>query len=1141
MTNTESDTVTPSPAQKEIIKSDQYPMRVLAGAGTGKTFTLVRKIERLLGEKNVDPDRILALTFTNKAADSMQTKLGEKIGSKGYDIDAYTYHSICHSLLNEYAYHTGIDPDAEIASEVDKFELVLDVLDEVDYHFISPEVYGLNSDGTGAETQLANFISSMKSSGTTPQDLQEYAGDPKVLLNLQLISEKLQNEAENHLRFNWRKITSDRISQVYDGLEEFRSAVEDHIDSLGDTQIENQVTDFLELFVETAERIQVYLIENKNDIIDGELTPAFKLPGYLFGAYSSAPTGIPELGFTLTEEFDGFIQIVQQGYDLTQAYEIYERKLREQQLLDFDDLVLETITLLRNGDYTEEIASQWDYIFCDEYQDTDTVQFELVERLSKVGNLFVVGDDDQAIYEWRGANIENIGGRLTQKFPDITDKSLEENFRSKQPILDLANNALEHLEGRGSTKVLQAVDEFKDATDGVATVSGIENDEEEAEQLTRIILDITSESPQLSDRTYDFSETAILVRKKKHAKEIASQLEAAGVPYEFTDAGPDITVGVETVLAYLRAVADPTDEVSINRVLTMRYRLHDRDLRQLNSTNKSLAESLLQADKDQSFEPERVSEAQQDFSQLWNNKDIYSARRIYAELKQITNISWYLSQQDRRNLSTVDSAIKSIADGTIQPDLTTDFIRDVERYVASAGSLTSPTDQSDTSSAAVNIMTIHKSKGLDFPVVFIPNLSATEWRPTRKRQSFDALASYARGDESPLTTDLLAQDLQESRRVLHVAMTRAEEQLVLFGHDRTSDDDDGELPLEVYESILPESVPYAIGAVEFPIWDDVVESLPDAAENWTERVSALPSPRGNVMINTSEGEMRQNVVRRRIFELARKMANGKLRESDPASFGIHVDSLDIKNSERIKRTHSYTSLESAETCQRQHYLDYVVRAFDDQPRMVKQNNQEKSSGTIRERGVLFHDTAEHASKLGYTSIEQWYDLCDKLATHNNLERVTDEVKACIDRFFKTPVAEWSVIAAEREFSIEINEKEVTGFIDAICRKPDGDLVVLDYKATSSKRSLDGNYQLPIYLLACSEIIDEPVVEAGYVYVGEVGPLLETKQFDTATIDNFVPRLEELISTAENSSFDEYASERHCRYCSHRSLPCAYTP
>ena len=1137
----DAETITPSDAQQDIIKSDAYPMRVLAGAGTGKTFTMVRKIERLIDKQGVDPDRILALTFTNKAADSMQTKLGEKIGARGYDIDAYTYHSICHRLLTEYAYHTGLDPDLQVASETDKFELVLEVLDEIDYRFISPEIYDNDSYGSGAETKLTTFISSMKSDGTGPEELNVFLGEADTLRGLQQIVDRIKESADNCLRYNWRKITVDRLSKLHQGLEQFRIELLRHKDELGSVPVEEDVKTFLDAYVDVVERLQTFLEQNEDQILTGDFKPAFKLPAFLFGAYGSAPTGVPELGFTLTNELDSFVSLAREAYDLTQAYESYERLLRTEALLDFDDLVLETLKLLSASEHHRDISDQWDYVFCDEFQDTDSIQFDLVKQLADDGNLFVVGDDDQAIYEWRGANIENIGQRLSDTFQDLTHHSLEENFRSKQSILDLANNAIERLEDRSSDKELKATGDKQGVTDGVATLSGFEDETEQADRLTRVLLDLTSDSPELTNKEYNFGDVAILVRKKRHANKITDYFQDAGIPYEFTDSGPDLSVGLETVLAFLDTVANPSAEVSLNRVLTMRYRLHDHDLRKLNAMEQPLADTLINISDDELFEPARVKAARSDLTELWEKRETHTARNLYTEIKERTDIQWYLSEHERRNLGTIDRAVEAVADKSVQPALSAAFVDTVRQYVAADESLSAPTDQSEKATGAVNIMTVHKSKGLDFPVVMLPSLSTSEWDPNRDRQSFDALASYTSREESPLDSDLLARDLQESRRVFHVAVTRAEDQLVLFGQKHTTEEKNDDLPLSVYRTILPEYLPYTIGNVEFPIWNDVLDSVPHTTEDWSDRVLDLPSPAGNVMIETSEGKKRQNQLRKQVIELARRAATGDLTGHDPGQVGIQVSSLDMHQSKRIKRGHSYTSLESVETCRRQHYLDYVVRAFDGYhgwATTMSTDDAPDGLASIRERGVLFHEVAEHATKHGLETVDEWITLCDDLAERLGLEHAVSEAVECIHRFFETPAAEWNVLAAEREFTLDIEGYEVTGLIDAICEKPDGSIVVLDYKATTSKRELETNKQLPLYLLACESILDQPVEEAGYVYVGQVGPSVETRRFSEDDLVQFTKKIVGVLERAEQSNYSEFTAGEHCRYCSHKSLSCS---
>ncbi len=1142
MTDQQSDDahLTPSDDQQVIIESDEYPMRVLAGAGTGKTFTMVRKIERLIDGQGVDPDRILALTFTNKAADSMQTKLGEKIGSRGYDIDAYTYHSICHRLLKEYAYHTGLDPDLEVASEADTFELVLRVLDEIDYQFISPAVYADESYGSGAETKLTEFISAMKSDGTAPEELDAFLGDAETLRNLQQLIDRITDSADTHLRYNWRKITADRLATLNAGLAEFQTDLQELRAELGAAPVEEDVETFLAAYLAVVERLQTYFTTNEDRIIDGELTPAFKLPAFLFGAYASAPSGLPELGFTLTGELESFVDLACEAYDLTQAYDAYERGLHADSLVDFDDLVLETLELLSDPTRHQEIAGQWDYVFCDEFQDTDSIQFDLVTQLADNGNLFVVGDDDQAIYEWRGANIENIGRRLSDTYPALTDQSLEENYRSKQPILELANNAIDRLEGRSSDKELEATGANRGVTDGVATVSGFEDETEQADRLTRVLRDLTSEHPELTDEAYEFGDVAILVRKKRHANAITDQLRDAGIPYEFTDGNSEISVGLETVLSFLDAVADPSAEVSLNRVLTMRYRLHDRDLRTLNASEQPLAEALIEISDDKLYEPARVNAARSDLIELWEKCETHSAKSLYAELKTTTDIQWYLSEHERRNLGMIDRAVEAVADRSVSPALTPGFIDTVRRYVAADESLSMPTDQSEKATGAVNIMTVHKSKGLDFPVVMLPSLSASEWDPNRDRQSFDALASYASREASPLDSDLLARDLQESRRVFHVAVTRAEDQLVLFGEGDPTETDSEDLPLSAYREVLPPSLPYKIGAVEFPIWVDVLDSLPSSAEDWSDRVLELPRPAENALIGTTDGQQRQTELRNRVLDLARQAATGGLTEYDPGQVGIRVSSLDMQETTSIKREHSYTSVESVGTCRRQHYLDYVVRAFDDRPGWGTTVGEAATtgSGSIRNRGVLFHEVAEYAAKNGLKTRDEWLRCCEELARKQDLEHVVSEVTACINRFFETPASAWTVLAAERPFTIDIEGYELTGLIDAICEKPDGSVVVLDYKATKTKRDLEHSTQLLLYLRACESILERSVDEAGYVYVGEVGPSVETRTFSDTDLDRFTEEVVDILEMAEQSSYTEYTAGDHCRYCSHKSLPCS---
>lgn len=1129
----------PSPRipQQRIVKSGEYPMRVLAGAGTGKTFTMVRKIEHLIDEHNVSPDRILALTFTNKAADSMREKLNEKLGAPGYDVNAYTYHSICHDILREYAYHATIDPQFEVVNNADRTVLIHEALDEITYRFTSPEVYGPDSHADGAAGSLLKFISTMKSKGIPPSTIETFLGDADRLLELEALVDRIVGRANETVRVSWRAPSADRLEEMRDGLAALQQSIADERSTLSQTGVEQSVATYLGGMEETCTSLAELLETEEASIIDGEHKPAFRLPAYLFGTYSGPPSGIPDsMSVTLTGKLRSFVEECQEAADLVAGYTAYEERLHDASLVDFADLIGATLDLLENPDIRAEISGQYDYVFCDEFQDTDAVQFELVDQLADDDKLFVVGDDDQAIYEWRGAAVENIGHRLEERYETLIPETLEENFRSKQPILDVANNVIAQLEARGSKKELTAVGDAADASDGIATITAAEDDEEQAEQIATAIGRLLSGSFGDVDETYEAGDIALLVRKNRHAKPIVRALEERGIPYQLAGGLAADSVGVETVLAYFKALANPADEVSLNRVLTMRYRLHDADIRRLNTASDSLSEALQSLPLDQFREPERVRRAREDFQALCAKREIYSVARLFRELKEQTNIHWYLSPQERRDLRTLESLIDSFGEGALQPALDESFLELLSLMGSLDDSIAGVQDQAETVRDAVNIMTVHKSKGLEFPVVFLPNLSADQWEPSTR--SYDTLGhTLEETAATPLDQDFEKRDEYEARRIFHVAMTRAEEQLVLVG--RHADDggvDDGDLSLSFIDSWLPKQIPWRATGASFPIWQEITAGLPPEAADWTDQV-AVANGSMDPAISVNGEPLPQSAARDHVLSLARGLLNGDLDSVPPTTAGFAVEAIVADGGPMLRHRHSYTSLEKFSQCSRRYYLDYLVRAFEDPHRDAIDSN----TGSIRDMGILFHDTAEVAAKRGSTSLEGWNDICDELASQENYSSdIADQAKNCIDRYFRTEASSWRILSAERSFTLNISGHTITGKIDAVCRNSAGNLAVLDYKATTKKRSLSDNLQLPIYLLACQELFEERIDEVGYVYVGSIGPGMNTRSFSDDELDQCRKDILAQLQEAEDSTFEDFTAGDHCQWCPHRSLPCSQT-
>lgn len=1147
----------PKGNQGSIIDADAYPMRVLAGAGTGKTFTMVRKIERLLRTDQTSPQNILALTFTNKAADSMRTKLNARIGPEGYDIDAYTYHSICHSILQEYPYHADLPSGFTIASDADKYELAQAGVKDVPFQFTQPD----GSYRDSPEEVLLDFISSMKQEEVRPEALENYLPEPSVLLDLHEMADRIEAAARTHLRR--QSVGADGIEGFCDDLETFRLELQLEQQSLDSSLFLEDISAYLQRLIETVEQFKTKLRTETESITIGEKQAAARLPGVLFSAYgtegermtrkSDFPTGIPKLPYTLLDRLRSYLDDCQKAADLVHGYRTYEAQRQAAEMVDFDDLIMETVSLLEDDEIASEIAGQWEYIFCDEFQDTDGIQFEFVTTLAEHAELFIVGDDDQAIYEWRGAESENIGRKLTETYEgELADMELDLNFRSKQPILDLANNAISSLEGRGSEKMLTAFRENGEATDGIAHVditppdeSDLDEEAFQAEQITTTVSGLLRSDFDVVDEPYGLGDIAILVRKKRHARSILDAFSEAGIPFELVGDLSTESIGVETVVAYLRALATPSNDVSVRRVLLMRYRLSEQDLRTLAESADRLVDAVVSVDPSAVDEPEQLKAAQEDFEHLFARRERLSVEHLYYELLSTTNIEWYLTRTERRELRGLEELITDYGEPAAQPPIDDSFIEYLDRHEDIATATDGdPTEQTEGASDAVSFMTVHQAKGLDFPVVIMPSLTASEWAP-RGREYAELVDAV--GGIRFWETDQLRRDLREARRLLHVGITRAEDQLLLFGQT-DGQTGPGEGVTHAYtQEWFGDAVDWDLTAASFPIWEHLQSNLPATAQDWTETITGHSVRRTDAVAIHDGNELSYDAAIETVLESASDLLEDARPDVTPASLGIPHDAFSAIPNPTMRRRHSYTSIGTVDTCARQHYLNHVVYAYDlpdDTGNLSERQRESASSSTSstdgasnREIGTLFHETAEAAIEQGRRDLDEWRELCEQQAVHLGLEDAVDGALECVERFFETPVVDWELLSAEHPFGIEIDGNTVVGEIDCLARRPDGELIVLDYKATSREKE-ETNRQLPLYLLACQELFDEPVRTAGYVYVSDIGPEIDIRSYDGDRLADAKERIKEGLAAANASSYEDYTAGEHCRWCPHNDLPCS---
>lgn len=1132
--------ITPKGNQPNVIESDARQIRVNAGAGTGKTTTMVWRIEQLIEEDGISPEQILVLTFANKAAHSNQNDLADIVSEKrGYDVDSYTYHSFCHRLLKEYAYQTGLSPDFELVTDDRRQSLIQQIAVEQDYRFIEPATPGSGGDTANLAEDLNDFIGIMKHEGHTPTDLEDMCPSPETIERLRNIVDEIKRQADIEFDCNRNvdlKFSPENFNDNFSRFDDFISQQQSRLES--SNPIEANVHTYLDNLKD--------VLGNMVKEFDRSIDDLFCfLPSAIFTGHIPGTFGDTEQ--TPIERLEAYVQIWQYVYDFTKGYQRYEDRLKKEGALDYADLISTTVELL-DSKYGKEILDQWDAVYCDEFQDTDRRQMELIKRLSQDNELLVIGDTDQSIYEWRGAHPENLDNFHEQpEFKGTETITLRQNYRSRQGILDLANNL------PGSTKDLEAYRD--DINASVLKIDGNPDPDQQAEQVaTTISKTITGNFDKLNEkRDLDEDSLAVLVRRNRDAQCIARHLDKKGIPYELAGGLGETAPGIETVLAYFRVLVDRFDEVSLNRVLQMVYRVTGEDLRILNKSSDTLWSGLQTPPLPELEHPNRVKRAANDLAELRAARKTHSISELYEVFRNKTKITWYLTEDERKELSTLENIIETFDDDPIETELSKSFIQ----YLELQSSISRETsegreDVAEKTHGKVNIMTIHKAKGLEFDIVYLPYLSdswpvlpslTTDYRRGKAgRGVFDTLSDMAADSEiNPLFDDLSDQQVREAWRALHVAITRGRDRVFCFGHEL----EEPNIGSDRVQEFIPNEIKWSVHGPDFPIWERVsseIENLDevDMMDITSEIDSDKNATRGTIQwYNGKSVDVKEALSE--VEDLARNLRQRTLDKVDPATVGFQNESLGSNLERDIVREHSHTSLETYRKCPRQHYLDHVIQSFDDP---IDLTSAVSSDNFVPQRdiGTLFHEVAEEAFWRDYTTEAQWQTATDRIGRQLGLEHAIDDAKACVDRYFQTEFKTATKIGAEIPFELEKYSQNapgtIQGYIDGIYELVPNDPVIMDYKTIKEQKELDESFQLLIYLQAAQQLDRLPdISKAGYIYVGESGPDYHIFTYDE--LKKLNPKIEQNINQAEKNTYgSDPLSGSHCQYCTHWSLGCA---
>jgi DNA helicase-2/ATP-dependent DNA helicase PcrA len=672
------------PDQKRAVTHDGGPLLVVAGAGTGKTQVITRRIAWLIATRRAKPSEILALTFTDKAADEMAVRVDQLVPYGYTDTRIATFHAFGDAIIREHALELGLPPDVRVLSRAE----VVIFLREHLYEFELDEYRPLG-DPTRFLAALATLFSRCKDEDVTPATYAAYA---------------------------------DRVAAEAAAL------------------------------AETVGRADRTATDAERDAASAR-----------------------------TEE-------ARRQAELARAFARYQELLAAAGCIDFGDQVSLALRLVRSSAAARTaIAGRYRYVLVDEFQDTNRAQAELVALLAEPHReVTVVGDDDQAIYAFRGAAIDNILD-FQERYPGARTVVLRRNYRSRRPVLDAAYRLIrfndpDRLEIRtGLPKRLRAT-----RIDPAAALVRLEAFATGAEEADWVAADIAARiAGGASPRDH-----AILVRANGHADPILRALNMAAIPWRFSGAsGLYARPEVRQLMAFLRTIADPDSSVDCYALAASDvYGLGGDDLTAIvNSArrrHRSVHDVLVELDRQPGVlrvEPatrEAIHALVDDLARYGAmaherpaGEVLYAFLRERGVLARLAAAGTAAAEEALANIARFFDIVR--AQSSLLADDRAVFVARHLQTLIEAGDDPATADL-DTDADAVAVLTIHKAKGLEFGVVYLPGMVAGRFPAGGRPEALALPAGLGRGE--PLTPE---RALAEERRLCYVAMTRARDELIL--------------------------------------------------------------------------------------------------------------------------------------------------------------------------------------------------------------------------------------------------------------------------------------------------------------------------------------------------------------------------
>ncbi|PWU23665.1 MAG: hypothetical protein C5B48_08200, partial [Candidatus Rokuibacteriota bacterium] len=608
-------------AQAAAVTHETGPLLIIAGAGTGKTTVITRRIAYLIATRRARPSEILALTFTDKAAVEMEERVDTLVPYGYADVQLSTFHAFGDRLIKENALELGLTPDFRVLTRAEQVIFLRDHLFEFPLAYYRPL-----GDPTRHLQAILGQISRLKDEDVSPQ---EYLAHAESLLR-QAGDDESRLDAEHHL-------------------------------------------------------------------------------------------------------------------ELARTYAAYQTLMARLGQVDFGDQIVEALRLFRTRPHLlKRYQERFKYILVDEFQDTNYAQFELVKLLAaRHRNLAVVGDDDQAIFRWRGASMSNILD-FDLTYPDATKVVLQENRRSPQAILDAAYRLIQH-NNPDRLEVAQAIDKRLISTGfGEALRLGkppehlaFDTVSSESDQVAAVIAD-----EHAAGRAYkDF---AVLVRANADADPFLRALNMRGIPWTFSgNAGLYGRPEVRLLVAFLRTVVHPDDSISLHYVASSQiYQVPIVDLTRCATYADRRHRWLFDVLRSLPAELELSEEGQRAVGRLVTDLERYmelaretpTGELLYQFLSDSGLMTRYARapaelEQEVQNVSKFFKRVKETS-RVLKYDNVREFVNHLDALIEAGDDPAVAEAEAET--PAVHVLTVHKAKGLEWPVVFLVNCVQNKFPATRR-------------------------------------------------------------------------------------------------------------------------------------------------------------------------------------------------------------------------------------------------------------------------------------------------------------------------------------------------------------------------------------------------------------------------